>query len=149
MAPEAPISSVWPSGGWLMTYSAAIRPPAPTLFSTTTVWPSDGLQFLRNDAGDQVVAAAGGKSDDQADVLGGISVGLRLARLRGHQRERRGGQHKPEPYGIAQPASCDPPNSSFDFVAATILRPRASGHHAFGQSAELSRKIGVAPFPPR
>jgi len=39
MVEEMVIISVWPSSGALFSACAAMPPPAPTRFSTTTVWP--------------------------------------------------------------------------------------------------------------
>ncbi len=45
IAPLAPISSVYPSGAALATYSVAIMAPAPGLFSMMTGWRSDSESF--------------------------------------------------------------------------------------------------------
>ena len=62
-----------------------MRPPAPGLFSTTTVAPVFCWNFLRDQPREDVVAAAGGKADDETDGAVRISVLARMPAGRGQQ----------------------------------------------------------------
>jgi hypothetical protein len=75
------MSSVLPSGGALATMSAAMLPPAPGRFSTTTTGPG-ASQFGRERAGHGVGGAAGGSADQDAD-------GRRHCLAPGRRRRRR------------------------------------------------------------
>ena len=65
-------------------------PPAPGLFSMITVQPVRSESFVRDQAREDVVAAAGREADDHADHLVGV-VTLRAKQVtRKAQRKARG-----------------------------------------------------------
>ncbi len=60
-------NSVWPSAGEDFSTVAAICPPAPARFSTTTGTPSTILELFAQRACNGVGAGAGGEAHEQAD----------------------------------------------------------------------------------
>ena len=70
------------ASGWT-TYSADSRPPAPGLFSTTTVWPRSLRGLVGHKTRENIVAAAGREADHQADRP------ARIIALRARRRDRR------------------------------------------------------------
>src|SRR5262245_10660018 len=82
---------LYPSAGWFLTYSTAIRPPAPGLFSMITGCPIVVRQLLPDEAREKIVAA-GRETDDQADrSVGKVRRGIALCscRVRGERNQRR------------------------------------------------------------
>ena len=81
-------NKVWPSAGAAFSACAAIWPPAPPRFSTTTGAPSSSLSFSASSAGNRVGAAAGRKAHQDAD--GRAALRLRDAGQRGQRAEGGG-----------------------------------------------------------
>src|SRR5262245_6575665 len=84
---------VYPSAGWFLTYSTAIRPPAPVsgLFLDDHGLPDVVRQLLPDETREKIVAAASRETDDQADrPVGEVrrSIALRSCRLRGERNQR-------------------------------------------------------------